>query len=146
MTRVLKVKGLRKLERKFKRFPDEIQKGLEDATRESVLHMHEKMPPYPSPIPGQTYIRKGSGGLGGTLTSFQGNNPDALSRVRTLGSAVVGFIGTKLEYARWVIDEAQQAFMHKGRWWTLQGVFEGERQEIVRIYERMVREIIERKK
>lgn len=146
MTRALKIKGLKQAQKRFAKFPEEFERGLREATRDAVIHIHESIPPYPPTIPGQTYIRKGSAGLGGTLTSFQGSNPDALSRVRGMGRAVVGFIGTKLKYARFVIDEDQQAFMHKGRWWTLQGVFEGERSEIVRIYERMLREIIKSKR
>ena len=141
--KIIRVKGLDKLQRKFKRFPEDFEKGLRIATLDAVLHVQGSVPEYPSRPATSTYRRTGT--LGRVITALQGRHPDALSRVEALGSAVVGFIGTKLKYARWVIDATRQAFMHKGRWWTLQEVLEGERQEIVKIYERMIRDIIKRR-
>ena len=142
MTKVLRVKGLKKLERKFSKFPDRFAKGLRTATMDAVLHVQETLPKYPPKPAASTYRRTGT--LGRTLTSLQGRHPDALSRIETLGTAVVGLIGTKLKYARFVIDADQQAG-HMCHWWTLQGAFEGARREIVRIYERMLRDIIKRR-
>ena len=142
MTKVLRVKGLDKVQRKFKRFPEDFEKGLRTATMDAVLHVQETLPKYPPKPATSTYRRTGT--LGRTITSLVGRHPDALSRVKALGSAVVGLVGTKLKYARFVIDADQQAG-HMRHWWTLQGSFEGARREIVKIYERMIRDIIKRR-
>lgn len=68
-----------------------------------------KIPKYPSSRPSSSYRRTGD--LGRSIAG----------EVKLLGAEYVGTIGTKIEYAKWVIDEDNQAHMHKGIWWTLQG-------------------------
>lgn len=67
-----------------------------------------------------------------SITNLIGRHPEALSRVEAWpGGAVRGFVGTKLKYAPYVIDRERQAWMHVGRWWTLQGVVEAQKKSIV---------------
>jgi hypothetical protein len=77
----------------------------------------EGVKPYPPPPTGSRYHRRYW--LGKSLTVR--GDPKGIRTVRDIPGGVEGRWGTKVEYARWVIGEGTQAWMHKGRWWTLQG-------------------------
>jgi len=121
----------------------EIPAAMGDTMKEAVLYVHSQVPPYPAPPPASTYRRTGT--LGRTVTTMQGSEPSALSRVEvsTLGGIVVGVIGTRLEYAPFVISEGNQAKVHAGRWWTLQGVVKSSWSGIVDIFRKMVKGKVE---
>jgi len=108
-------------------------------TQEKVnAYVFSQVPDYPAKRPGQTYVRRMSGGIGGSITT----------KVEGMGSDIVGKIGSSIEYAPWVIsDEAAggagpQAWMHKGRWWTLQGVVKKAQAEINRFFEDMIARLV----
>lgn len=121
----------------------EIPAAMKDTMQEAVLYVHSQVPPYPAPPPLSTYRRTGT--LGRTITTMQGGEPSALSRVEVsgLGGSVVGVIGTRLHYAPEVISEGEQIRVHAGRWWTLQGVVKGAWSGIVDIFKKMVHEKVE---
>ena len=73
-----------------------------------------KYPPKPE---GSKYRRTGT--LGRSLTSFA--HGDSIHSVKRIAGGVEGRWGTNVKYAPYVIDQNSQAWMHKGRWWTLQG-------------------------
>lgn len=128
--------GLDELNRKLNRIQGDLRPSLEQATNKAVLYVHSTVPPYPAPPAASTYRRTGT--MGRSITT----------EVRSLGSQVVGVIGTNVIYAPWVISDESaggagpQAFMHKGRWWTLQGVVSKARDNIVKIYEDAVRALL----
>jgi hypothetical protein len=125
----LSLRGQDEQERRFRNMASNIKPTLERLTQKAVLYVHSTVPPYPAPPATSTYRRTGT--LGRTITT----------EVRSLGVDVVGVIGTKTIYAPWVIDEKRQAWMHKGRWWTLQGVVAKAKSVIVDIYRIGLREI-----
>lgn len=116
----------------------EIPAAMGDTMKEAVLFVHSQVPPYPAAPPASTYRRTGT--LGRTITTMQGTEPSALSRVEVsaIGGNVVGIIGTRLNYAPFVISEGNQAKTHVGRWWTLQGVVKGAWSGVVDIFRKMV--------
>lgn len=104
--------------------PDLPRRGMERAVR----YTHGTVPPYPAPPPNSTYRRTGL--LGRSITT----------EVRSLGAETVGVIGSNTIYAPDVISDeptpdgrGPQARIHRGRWWTLQGVIRKARPEIVAI-------------
>ena len=66
-----KVEGLDAVYSKFKNMPDKIEKNMNKAMHASLLVLHENMLPYPPQRENMVrpYIRKGSGGLAGSLGS-----------------------------------------------------------------------------
>ena len=135
------LQGYQKEKDNMARMMREMPPAVQNATRESILYVHKSVPPYPPKRPGQTYIRRMAAGLGGSITT----------EVRGLGIESIGIIGTKIEYAPWVISEEKlpdgrgpQAWMHVGRWWTLQGVVEKAQEKVTEIYEKWVGRVVRR--
>lgn len=134
------IRGLEETERTVARLQTQLGPELERATLKAVTYVQGEVPDYPPPPPGSTYVRTGT--LGRSVTSLAGRAPGALSRVEATGGRAVGIIGTNIRYAQYVIDEERQAWMHEGRWWTLQDVVRGARAGIVSIYQGMVRRLM----
>lgn len=80
---------------------------IEEGMSRGMTLIHGGLPPYPPPPASSTYRRTGT--LGREITT-----DTAIE-----GNAVVGKIGTVTEYASYVISRDDQAWMHEGRWWTL---------------------------
>lgn len=104
--------------------------AIRQATEEAVLYVHGKVPEYPPPPGESSYTRTGT--LGRSITT----------KVEAIGSGAVGSIGTAVVYAGYVIDENRQAWMHRGRWWTLQGVVRGSKDAIIGFYQRAISRLI----
>ena len=104
----------------------------------AVKYVHSQVPSYPSPPSTSRYRRTGT--LGRTITT----------EVRSLtGNDVVGSIGTRTVYAPWVISSEKgkdgrgpQAKVHKGRWYTLQGVVMGQADRVRQIFETEIRKLL----
>lgn len=131
------ITGLDQLKAKIDKMIVNATPEIERATRKALLYMHGQLPPYPAPRPGQTYTRTGT--LGRKITT----------EVRTLSaSEVQGLIGTNVKYAPWVISNAAigkvgpQAWMHKGRWWTLQEEVAKQRSKMIEIYKDAVHRMV----
>lgn len=109
--------------RRMQNYPRELNRLMKETNKASLLALHEKVPPYPSPPENSTYTRTGT--LGRTLgVSEDGGkigNPSIFEQRKLGTSGYEGTFGTNLEYAGYVIGE-QQAWMHVGRWWTLRTV------------------------
>lgn len=132
------VKGHDKIDAKLQRVGGHVAEQLAPEMRQAITYVHSQVPGYPAPPATSTYRRTGT--LGRSVTSFSATG--ALSRVESVGSGVVGYVGTNIDYAGYVIDEERQAYMHRGRWWTLQNVVRGAAGGIVRILEAGVRRIV----
>ena len=127
--------GIERLTEKLVRIQVGIQPVGERSMLEAIEYIHQETPAYPVRPPASTYVRTGT--LGRSVHGMRGDAEGSLSRVeRGLGSDVVGFVGTNIEYAPWVISEDKQAKMHRGRWWTLQGVVRKSWAGVRRIFER----------
>ncbi len=131
--------GLDKVQAKYARIAANARKTFYDATKEAVLYAQSQIPPYPPPPPDSSYRRTGT--LGRSITAFSGGHPQSLTRVDVTPFGSIGIIGTNVSYAGYVIDEHEQAYMHRGRWWTLQGVIRKARAGIVKIYARAARRL-----
>ncbi len=117
------------------------------AMDETLLFLHEQIPPYPAgPAPqGQTVknmtprarrwffanLRKGTPKLPYRRTGTLGRSFTTETRVQ--GTAVLGEIGTAVTYAPWVVGPAYpgreirgrmmyQAKLHRGRWYDFEQV------------------------
>lgn len=131
-----------KLQRIESKLPDELKKMMVKA----IIYTQGQIPGYPSPPAGSTYRRTGT--LGRVVTAFPGhggggrslgggggdNGGTPLTRVEMMGSSVKGVIGARLEYIPYVIDETEQAYMHRGRWWTLQRVVKGAKAGMIQVF------------
>jgi hypothetical protein len=137
MNMTVTVRGLDLPIARLKSIAANIKPTLRTATDRAVKYVHGQVPPYPPERPGQTYVRTGT--LGREINTA----------VRDFGSEVYGVIGTPTEYAPWVISDTKvpdgrgpQAWMHQGRWWTLQEVVRGCRDAIVQIYEQAIAALV----
>lgn len=133
----IRLRGQERVARRLAR-GERLGRELEPAMKAAVLYTQGQVPGYPPPPSGSTYRRTGT--LGRSVTSQSA--PGALSRVETLGSGVVGYIGTSIRYAPYVIDRNRQAWMHRGRWWLLQDVVERAVDGIRRVLEREIDRIL----
>jgi hypothetical protein len=102
----LQLRGANELRNKLER----LAAGLDDASTDALEHeIRGPLSPYPPERPGQKYRRTYR--LQHSLGSY----------VRPLPSEVQGVLTAAVSYAKWVINKGTQAWMHEGRWWTLQG-------------------------
>ena|SRR3972149_6096670 len=138
----IRIRGVAELDKKLGAFSSGLQLVVEDASRKAVTYVWSEIPDYPAQPLGSTYQRTLT--LGRTISAWAGVMRDALSRIEPAFGMVKAFLGTALNYAHWVIDEDDQAWMHKGRWWTLQGVVRGARDGIVQVYATALRDYVRR--
>lgn len=142
MTPKIRIDGLNRVEAKFERFEKGLPKAMEHTTKEAVIYVHAHLPNYPPEPAYSTYRRTLT--LWRTITGFAGSVPDALSRVEKLFGEIVGFVGTKLKYAPWVIDRDRQTAVHREHgWWNLQDQVEKMRDGIVNVYRRGVERYVQ---
>ena len=132
-----KVIGMEALMAKLKKLSaPELTSEIEKTTWKAVHYVHSQVPSYPSPPAGSTYGR--SGNLGRSINT----------KVKTMGTDVVGLIGSSMTYAPWVISDEEapngdgpQAWMHVGRWYTLQGVVRKAQDNINKFFDDMMRRL-----
>lgn len=130
-------RGWQEFDTKISRLNGELSQSMKKATEKAVLYVHSKVPAYPPTRPGQTYKRTGD--LGRSITTD----------VKSISGGYQGSIGTNKIYAPWVISDRSvsggsgpQAWMHKGRWWTLQGVVKDNVDGVMEIFRRAVRDLL----
>lgn len=125
----IEIKGLDELRDQMKAKGEKMRPELRKATDRAIKFVHGKVPGYPAAIQGSRYRRTGT--LGRSITTT----------VKTIGSDEVGVIGTKVIYAPWVISEeavgeiGPQTLVHKGRWYTLQGVVRDAIEDVRKIFQ-----------
>lgn len=105
---------------------------LKADVQKALLYVHSTVPPYPPPPATSSYRRTGT--LGRSITTMGSASGPALSRVEGAGSHVIGYVGSGVAYAPYVIDRDRQARWMK-HWWTLQDVVERARPGVLRIIE-----------
>jgi hypothetical protein len=133
----IRIVGGPQLEAKYNRRASDVRSMMHTATAKAVTYVHSTVPPYPPEPPMSTYRRTGL--LGRSIATD----------VRTIGAQSVGIIGTDTVYAPWVISDravgnrGPQAKVHKGRWYTLQGVVNKAWSQVVQIYRDAFRKAIQ---
>lgn len=100
--------------------PGELRETIRTGMQRGMYVLHQNLPPYPPAPPASTYVRTGT--LGRSITTG----------VRDAADAILGVIGTNLDYAPYVIGGPdEQAWMHAGRWWQLPAYVEENLDDVV---------------
>lgn len=133
------IKGLDKVSEDFKSFGKDIEPGLETIARDAIIYVHSNIPSYPPQRP--TWYRR-TMTLWRSITTFQGQNKGAISRVDKLFGEVAAYVGSSVEYAPEVIDEDNQAETFVGYWWTLQEVIRGLKPGIREVFNKGMKNMI----
>lgn len=132
-------RGHREIAERLERMRAEYPSGIRRAMMEAIYYVHSTVPRYPQKPPESTYRRTGT--LGRSINT----------EVRAVGTDMVAAIGTNVVYAPWVISSepvagppaaGPQAWVHVGRWWTLQRVVEDARGRVDEIIDRCIARII----
>ena len=117
------VEGMDRLIRKFAGYPGRLKTAMGKAMWASLLILWENVPPYPAKPQGSSYDRTGT--LGRSLGVMEGGGKAGKPTVYSVtgsGTQTIGKFGTNLNYAQYVVDPDRQAWMHKGRWWTMKHI------------------------
>jgi len=112
------------------RYPQQLNQEMERTIKQALAHTQGSVPPYPAPPPGSSYVRTGT--LGRTIGL--GGRAD-IYETRRVGAGYEARLGTRLDYAPYVIGPETQAAPHRGRWWTMRTVLEKAMPGIERLYE-----------
>lgn len=129
----VQIVGLDRLLKKLDYTSSQLRTAMRVPMGKAMRYIHSQVPGYPPPPSNSTYVRTGT--LGRSITT----------KVETLGGDTVGKIGTNVIYAPYVISEKRQAWMHRGRWWTLQKVVRDEMGAVVNIFSQWVADLLARK-
>jgi len=142
----LEVTGLDEAINKMSSYPDKFHKEMYRNMQASLDVLNENVLPYPPKPETSKYRRTGTLGksLGSGMSGGKtGAKPTVYGVSQSMGSgSYEGRFGTNLSYAKYVIDPKQQAYMHQGRWWTLDNVKENAKSKILKIWQDMVNFII----
>jgi len=131
----IKIDGLAEALRRFETIPAKVNSTMRSLMDKSMRVLWENVPPYPPKPEGSKYIRTG---LLGKSIGASGAKPTIYSITGT-GADIVGAFGTKLSYAKYVIDPDRQAYMHKGRWWTMKTILDNSEGKIKAIWDTFIK-------
>ena len=94
----------------------------EKLTEAGVLTFQENVPPYPQQPANSRYIRTGETGrrLGSGQSGGKIGEPD-IKLVRKMGNDWLGAMGSKSNYAQWVIGNDTQASQNS-HWWRMKDI------------------------
>jgi hypothetical protein len=109
---------------------------MDEALKQSLEHVNERVPPYPPQLKGQTYIRTGdlAKSLGSTMGGGVGSVNPSIYKARRLGSRKwTGNIGTNIRYSERVIG-LRQASPFSSYWWNVDQWAKKSRRGIARAY------------
>ena len=125
MSVTMEIKGIKKINARFKKFPKWYRKVSRMAMDGAMQIIWSEVPSYP-PVPTDSkYIRTGntgrtlgiSTGAHPALGKTMSGKPD-IFRVKQSSGMVTGKFGTRLNYAKYVIGKDTQA-PQNAHWWTL---------------------------
>ena len=141
----IQITGLKEISRRFDKFPDKLNRVMRQTMEAALYILQENVPRYPPKPATSTYNRTGT--LGRSLGS--GGGKADIFRVtgqgsflgQGSGSYLTGEFGTRVKYAPYVIgdppDSPSQAWMHKGRWWTMKTITKKSEAKITRAFQEM---------
>lgn len=113
--------------RRFDRVLRFLPGEMVQAGREVLDILFSAVPAYPPPPLGSRYVRTFN--LQDALTSTRDTHAMSLSEVRRLSDGVEVVYGVS-GYGPHVVGPGVQAWMHRGRWWTLLDVLRRARKRI----------------
>jgi hypothetical protein len=135
----IEIEGLDEAIQKYQGASKKLERAMRQTMNNSLLVLHENVPPYPSPPEGSTYRRTGT--LGRTLGSGPGGGvagkPDIYQVTGSMNN-IQGAFGTRLNYAPYVISDDKQARMHKGRWFTMSTIADRARAKITKLWNDLI--------
>lgn len=103
---------------------DDPTQWLKEPTGEALELLYEQATTYPPERPGQRYRR-----------TFKLRN--SWKREQVLSGSVLGKVSSQgVAYSRYVMDAERQAWMHQGRWKTVQDISAEQEEPVRRIYQR----------
>jgi hypothetical protein len=135
----IEVRGLDEIMQRMRAFPRKLESAVRTTMDAALLTLWEKVPPYPDKPSPDSYDRTGT--LGRTLGSgmsggIMGSKPDIYD-VKKLGQSFEARFGTTKDYAPYVIGDDDQAWMHRGRWWTMKVIADRARDKVLRLFDLM---------
>ena len=138
---IITAEGIEKTIQRFSSAPRKLTELMRKGMEASLEVLHQSVPPYPSEPQGSSYSRTGT--LGRSLGSgFEGGASGGKPTVYSItgsGQNVTGTFGTNLKYAKYVIDPDHQAYMHKGRWWTMRNIKDHAYKKVIEVWDNIVR-------
>ena len=132
----IKIEGLEELQGKLSKFTPEMHKAMNITMERSLVALQDAIPPYPPKPVTSKYRRTGT--LGKSIGRDGKAVGTGIYEITGAGGNIQGRFGTNLVYAKYVIDPEQQAYMHKGRWWTMAKLAKDARGEVIKVFEQMV--------
>jgi hypothetical protein len=114
----IEINGLKEIIDKFDKLPREVQRALRKTMDNSLLELQQNVVEMGYPPQRTNLVRpyKRTGTLGRSIGI--GAKPTVYS-ITGSGSNIQGKFGTNLAYAKYVIGDETQAYMHKQWWWTM---------------------------
>lgn len=122
----VEIKGLRELLSALERYPDIVQRELEQSADAAMMSLLGDLASYPPAPAASKYTR--SGQLGRLWTS-------ATPEFSASSSGFEATLGNATPYGVWVQDPEDQAWMHAGRWKDLQAILTEHQAEIESYFE-----------
>ena len=139
----INVEGFDQAVNKLKTMPDKLDGVMKKSMDASLMVLWENVPPYPARPETSAYVRTGTLGrtIGSSPAGGKGATPTVYSVTGT-GMNIQGTFGTNLSYAKHVIDPDRQAYMHKGRWWTMRTIRDKAINKINKLWLEFVRVVL----
>jgi len=138
----IEVIGLKKLQQRFRRFPDKYNQAVKLTLKASLLKIWENVPPYPPKPPESTYDRQGILGksLGSGMAGGRSQgNPEIFKIVEQGGNIDFAEFGTRLDYAPHVIGENQAG--QNSHWWTMKALAKKSKPDIIKLFKTMAKNL-----
>lgn len=136
----IEIEGIDELIKKYDKMPKNINDKMNKTMEASLRALNSKVPGYPPQRENMVRPYKRTGTLGRSI-GVGGAKPTVYS-ITGSGGNIQGRFGTDLSYAKYVIDEKQQAYMHKNWWWTLDFVARRSKDTIVSLWNRVIQALL----
>lgn len=119
---------------RMEKYPLILKSHLRTTMRNSMYVVHSSVPSYPAPPASSTYRRTGTLGRSLIIGNMGAGN---ILEIKDTGIGIEGRFGTRLHYAQYVIGETTQAWMHRGRWWTMADLRQRAEPKVQKLFNRM---------
>jgi hypothetical protein len=150
----IEIEGLEELQRAFEQFPEKVGRGLQATTKGALGMLRGDIAQYPPSsaannppgVDGYAWYERGYGTR--TVTGRGYPTSEALGRSWTTkvergGRGILGRVGTRVSYARYVQDRTRQARWHAARGWrTVQDVVADKSDDVRKLFAQAIRKIL----
>lgn len=137
----IEVEGLQELINKLDEIPKEVELAMQKTMQVSLLTLQNNTAEMGYPPQRANMVRpyKRTNVLAKSL-GMTGGKPTVYS-IKGSGVSLEGRYGTDLSYAKYVIGDNTQAYMHQGWWWTMNVVKERAKEKIVSLWNTTITKI-----